>query len=116
MIKANELRIGNWVSNGEKQFTADANVIYDAANFEHYVLEPIPLTAEILEKCGFVKDEDGCLKKGYMYWIQKNKEEGFIQIALGYAPLSNLYHIKHVHQLQNVIFWLMNEEPNINLQ
>ena len=52
MINANGLRIGNWVNNGDKYFTVDANVIYDAATLEYYELFGIPLTPDILIKCG----------------------------------------------------------------
>lgn len=73
MIKANELRIGNWVlvcgveivifsmaptTNGRtwgfNLFDGEMPSFYD------YECEPIPLTPEILERCGFEKkNEDG---------------------------------------------------------
>jgi hypothetical protein len=55
MVTVNTLRIGNWVSNGEKYYTVDINMLYDIATNENFPIEPIPLTPEILEACGFKK-------------------------------------------------------------
>lgn len=79
MINANELRIGNWVSVKGKIIKVQA-VDIDGINPDHriqfsysnvsidtqydgfftttLIIEPIPLTTEILEKCGFKKESD----------------------------------------------------------
>lgn len=96
MIKANELRIGNWLKvYGE--FTEVMDIGTDkcwscfwseAINVEYF--EPIPLTPEILEKCGFdghdsmndFKLQDWHLNhwKDYNSWILLNRNgSDFIQ-------------------------------------
>jgi hypothetical protein len=77
MIAANELRIRNWVKIGgivrkviDISFLIDTDVMPHwegyLVNSEHeYKLDPIPLTPEILEKCGF--DQDGKIKLSYIY-------------------------------------------------
>lgn len=109
-IKANELRIGNWINNGDRNFIfTDPNLIYDIFHFEceFYGIE---LTPDIIEQAGFEKDHDGNYRKiKCLYWLP---EAGIIQFALGYAPLFNCK-CKYVHQLQNLIFSLTGEELDI---
>lgn len=56
MIKENELRIGNWYKVDATVLTEESFARFDdwqdAGNFL-YDCSPIPLTPEILEKCGF---------------------------------------------------------------
>lgn len=69
MIKANELRIRNWVNvagiNVEIfSITSDGNGNHGYNSFQGEMpdfegCEPIPLTPEILEKCGFVGADGG---------------------------------------------------------
>jgi len=66
MIEAKDLRIGNWVIDrytlsGDERFTkvvatywADGYGSINASTDQDYY--PIPLTKDILEKCGFEKD------------------------------------------------------------
>ena len=69
--------------------------------------EPIPLTPEILETCGFV------FESGIDYVI---KETGFaVYFDDGNCELANHdypVHIKHLHQLQNLFFALTGTELN----
>jgi len=67
MIKANELRLGSWYNFANpmeggvlhpEQFTAWNQYL----DFEAYG-EPIPLTPEILEKCGAKKNKKWIIKK-----------------------------------------------------
>ena len=62
-MKANELMLGDWVSSrGKKEKVIsiyDGFICTDSFVDSHdYLFEPIPLTAEILEKNGFVKVRD----------------------------------------------------------
>ena len=114
MIQANELRVGNaleyfvedslaeseWILN-----IVDADDIALACKDEYFnkYYRPIPLTPEILEKCGFrnydlIKwDTDAML-------IIKNGD--------GYLYLANQRHVNifYLHQLQNLYFALTGEE------
>ncbi len=132
-MKANELRIGNWV-NGDD---GPQNVAYlgetiglwnsigGTAKYQHNPilshdidnLKPIPLTPEILEKSGFVfynnpnntpsriykKDSDFRLCKFY-------NQNHFILWNYPYGKA-----IRYLHQLQNLYYALTGEELNIDL-
>ena len=55
MIAPNELRIGNWVKIGYVP-----HMVIDGKHIDLYCedYQPIPLTPEILEKCGFTQRKD----------------------------------------------------------
>lgn len=116
MIKANELRIGNWVfqENRHVQLNEDdLEVLFAARNYEDY--NPIQLTPEILEKCGFKMDSgadfthtDSGLKlfsghHEFNYWGSTHNAKDFDTS------------IKYLHQLQNLYFALTGEELKVTL-
>lgn len=108
MIAPNELRIGNWAigkPNGNMFMLGDGSAIDHFANES----EPIPITPEILEKCGF---EKGSI---YFYFskfriVKINDSNNWLIL------LSDTYHhlckLKYLHQLQNLYFALTGEELN----
>lgn len=122
MVKANELRIGNYILLDGKPIKVIAGVIVDM----HYCEEidggderyqPIPLTPEVLEKCGFTVAGD----KEYGGWITPFygvlKDDAFrIRInGMGtfyYSPdkYANPIYLHSLHQLQNWFFALTGEE------
>lgn len=114
MIQANELRIGNWVSkNG-----ISVRVEYYFLNDDHYGLldggidyNPIPLTAEILAKCGAQWDGDD------YYNLIDSSDEILINWSESGLRVDHieLPHIKYVHQLQNVYFALTGKELEVKL-
>jgi hypothetical protein len=106
MIKANELRIGNWVKfpfTGPEQVGEIIRLEQDSGeNNEYYIssindrfprhiktIEPIEITPEILGKVKF---------KGY-----------------GFNVYSALKKINYLHELQNIYFALTGEELEIEL-
>ena len=122
MIKANELRIGNWV-NIDKCIRKFNISDFEYSNYD--ISDPIPLTPEILEKCGFAMlrhlgklqptlriDEslefhwaDDAL---YVTYSEDNYDES---IDLGGFTIERpLRHIKHFHQLQNYVYFATNTE------
>lgn len=135
MIKANELRVGNWVNRNdldgvytvrsvcidrvhpinliERDSVKNINWACECALSE---LEPIPLTPEILEKAGFEEDK---LHECYVIWNSvSNVAIEFFDNQLqlvGQNSAEEIGHIKHLHQLQNLYFALTGEELNINL-
>lgn len=120
MIKPNELRVGNWISQeGFHQRVVaimQNDVIVEAYpqnwQLKYEVFDPIELTPEILEKAGFEKGED--------YW-----EHSTSDVCLGIPNLNlmtslgeytvSFTQIKYLHQLQNLYFALTNSELEINL-
>jgi hypothetical protein len=127
-MKPNELRIGNWV----KLFNDEFNKIHVISKtaiqveggiiggevFKLEQIQPIPLTPEILEKCGFVKQYDECVfdfgnsRIEQVIWADSEPEWKFRRI-LG-NDLTSWRHgmiaINYLHQLQNLVFALTGEE------
>lgn len=87
MIRIEELRIGNYVlgpdSTGPERFTIDWFHAIEIKAITEEQLQPIPLTAEILEKCGFKdtsqKDRSSYYKilKGCYFKISKWRNNPF---------------------------------------
>lgn len=117
MIKASELRIGNWIVFDGTQLKATSNIIH-SLDEEWFSAEPIPLTPEILEKCGFDCGFSGYKKDGFAFTIWHNGKEGqdkdsfIIQDNVTQCELTT---IKYLHQLQNLIFALTGTELEISL-
>lgn len=113
-MKAEELMIGDWVhyrgtniqvtslydkgGSNEIGWSDKERVWVNADN-----VEPIPLTAEILEKNGFIKSEEDQILMGGI---------GFAIIYGGYKRLEedkflkygdNIYPTRYVHQLQHAL-------------
>lgn len=135
MIDVQELRIGNWVYGidtytdkiGEFQvesiYQGEVNLMlyYDGSKEFATKVEPIPLTPEILEKCGFVACHP--LKNFPQYTdyrfetvvINHNPDWGFCEFEFGPKDLEErayLCKVKHLHQLQNLFWCLTGTELN----
>ena len=125
MIKANELRIGNFVT----AIRCDNSQIIDQVKqlHESYVVtkfdwgkvEPIPLTEEWLTKLGFKQTEKIAQKiirsVGRLGVLNVEKSKPF-EIKLSYWVDDDgilISKIKYVHQLQNLYFALTGEELEI---
>ena len=128
-MKAQDLRIGNLVyfnNNNIGTITEIKSSLISEPSFliginnridiyyDIYNLKFVPLTEEILLKCGFEKIDNNwkildcvCLKLSWerlaVFWVTFENES----ICLP--------HIKYLHQLQNLILSLTNEELTINL-
>ena len=116
MIQANELRIGNWVydtrtvgSRVGLPVVLNEKVVKRILEYDVDYYEPIPLTPEILEKCGFEKIYESKIHStywinglSYYYWHERN---------IQYASFKGLeLESKYLHQLQNLYFALTGEE------
>ena len=115
-MKANELRVGNWVLNKNGRHI---QVNRDMLGIV-LILKSIPITPEVLEKCGFVPNAIGQLAievlgidthlelitidDGYCY-INLNQINEF-----GNSQNVAIDRIRHLHQLQNLYFALTGEE------
>ena len=121
-MKANELRIGNWIE-GIK-IENPIRIINDSIAYNYYnerfeidgidikYYKPIPLTKEWLKRFGFEKINNSLTSRLYSnkvfeimtdgvtfhFWIYDNCDGGF------------KLDIKHVHELQNLYFALTGEE------
>ena len=117
MIQSTELRIGNYCLEDGKMYQVTLADFYnmhkdDGANR----LQPIPLTEDILIKCGFVViDGTNCHRL-------KNDICDIIVYPSGHIELWNDIEtikintaIKYLHQLQNLYFSLTGNELQVNL-
>ena len=115
-MKANELMIGDWVKmyNGKDEYLddtrVDINVFYIICQDGQNVLrlEPIPITAEILERNGFKKC-NGCdqwtLYEPSLYCILWSADESYLEIT-HYTSLTGEFKrmgIHYVHELQHAL-------------
>lgn len=124
MIKAGELRIGNWVSNGEKNYTVDVNMLYDLVTTEDYPIEPIRITENMLAKIGFKNDlvyrwrysiGTFVLARTIIDWSAPPKKTNMCwSLALDYGNELRTQ-TEYLHQLQNLYFAITGEELEINL-
>lgn len=114
-MKPNELRIGNYIfskeTNSIQKITGltDENPFIDAVTFDYTTydeIEGIELTEDILYKLGFVKDGIWFNFSFGFYGIGISKDPSGFHFSYydGFIP------IKFVHELQNLIFSLSNEE------
>lgn len=113
-MKANELRIGNWVIDEHLDGIGNAGFWrlqqVETRLTEDY--EPIPLTEEILLKCGFEYN------KHYDSYVKEtDRASEFIIRAKDFVmcDIDLIVKLKHLHQLQNLYFALTGEELNIEL-
>jgi hypothetical protein len=77
----------------------------------HYEdIQPIPLTPEILEKCGFIEIGKKCWAISIFEVFQSGKDDNEFFIDVKW-----LHYFKYLHQLQNIFFALTGEELKIEL-
>lgn len=106
MVDIRELRVGNWLMGklGPQQV--------EPLDFKYMVVlnsaDPIPLTPEILEKCGFVKMM-GILG---LYPIDISARMEVVIFGGNYEGGHDIHHIIHLHQLQNLYYALTGTELN----
>jgi len=112
MIKANELRIGNLVNTKYGILSVHASMLADIVN-NGFNVNPIPLTPEILESCGFTKDEEElCLPVDDNYSLVWDEDGVYID---SFESLLYDSRIIYLHQLQNLYFALKGEELEVKL-
>ena len=103
-MKANELRIGNWVSNGEIEFQITSKDIYHLDVYVGRVIaNPIPITPEWLKRFGFENRGNNLFVKGK---IELRYYANRCEVVVRGINITYQY----VHQLQNLYFALTGEE------
>ena len=138
-MRSNELRIGNLIQKNGKIHYTNIFTLRDIKNLsidDTDIFEPIPLTEEILLKCGFekVKNKDKEDLREYIghtaqkaryaifgtdIFITKVDKRGLLWRNIECDFMVLFYHksipIKYLHQLQNLYFALTGQELEINL-
>lgn len=127
-MKTSEFRRGNIVEWNRKPFVI-SRIFDDSVENELWCkpideIHPIPLTEEILLKCGFERnmpEDTFIIYNSFEFDIKSvNGINGQIQLFVfnygGIGALSDsLCHIKYLHQLQNLYFTLVGIELEIEL-
>ena len=132
-MKANELRIGNWINisfrnhdrKGDYQIVASQILdLFSNGEKSSFIYKPIPLTEEWLLKFGFEQ------QIGFIKFIGEPYQKDSFEVALNDVGKWYCYYrnfvkgkvddfvllkndLKHVHQLQNLFYALCGEELTI---
>jgi hypothetical protein len=120
-IKANELRLGNWIYNNNFEYQVTPYVIEELWASVRGWVQPIPITDKWLFKFGFEETDP---KKFIGGLYTRKKSDGFYGFYINKETMSyctfdyegtieNIIKIEYVHQLQNIYFALTNEELEI---
>lgn len=128
MIKAGELRIGNKVFAKEHNLlnatiegiTPNGIILFKELTTYSMIkdIEPIPLTPEILESCGFIKVKG---EDKYCFGYFELEVCPMLSATLHKSGFMNFFEfdtkldIKFLHQLQNIYFILTGNELEFNL-
>lgn len=142
MIDRKQLMIGNYVMIGDRIHVVDeirtGNIVgrwintndgkysdYKVSMIEEFY--PIPLTEEILLKCGFEKEllDPSNPDEGVYYALEFSGEKycdlsliscdknGFLEVGL--FPYEEVFRYRYLHQLQNLVHSLTGKELEIKL-
>lgn len=114
-MKANELRIGNWLigyDNKPFQWSEEDFYTTQGGLVSELVLSPIPLTEEILLKAGFEKEGFGFYLYKYFIVRKIRLTDNHWRFIFRHRDIKD---IEHLHELQNLIFALTGEEIKIEL-
>jgi hypothetical protein len=114
-MKANELRIGNYFTDGANilivksisDYPSDGFKLNGGTFYEDLCL-PIPLTEEWLIKFGFEYDKF-CGIWNFKFFSITTKGSGYVNSING-GEYDNGIEFNYVHQLQNLYFALTGEE------
>lgn len=120
MIKPEDLRTGNLLIYGDETKKISPSHISECYLHNEVFndkYKPIPITPEILEKCGFIKRDykhnDGSISKGIYegcsrkFHIQHSRIDDLWIISMkepSYREYNYLTEIKGFHHLQNIVY------------
>jgi len=110
-MQASELRIGNFIQLGSSIVHVTHFDIRQISRGSVY--EPIPLTPEILEACGFKVTSKGFYQHPNWYNLSLKFMKGTYALRCNFMDVVAT-NIEHLHQLQNVYHSLTGEELTIN--
>lgn len=129
MIKPEELRIGSCILIQDRKkegipciTTRVTQILHNEVKTEYHkytdsclCINPIPITEDVLLKCGFVKSDSETavyFNYGPSLLISFPKDDNNFLVSYNGAFY---HHVKNVHQLQNIYFALTDKELNIQL-
>ena len=121
-MDARELRIGNWVipvlelqGESEDYERLPPCQVSELPIVEaHKFYEPIPITPEILERCGFEKINTNGTADDEYYFINPSNGLRVFKTSNGIETQVHGYDdwikVKYLHQLQNIFYFLTGTE------
>jgi hypothetical protein len=114
-MKANELRIGNYVFMDTPNRTIKFRSFDELSNVESYPyrFKSIPLTEEWLLKLNAKSTETIPAKNGI--WIECEIDNQGCWVSISHGMGIVVVRVDHVHQLQNLYFALTGEELILKL-
>lgn len=117
MINKQELRIGNIVYNnlGTRHEPIHNYLLLDSLNYDMRVLDPIPLTEDILLKCAKFYEEDSMGSK----WFGINiggEHYGVIELLPDGRVLYDGGFIQYLHEFQNAFYWGKNRKIELKVE
>lgn len=117
-MEAKELKIGNWVifdGGFPEQVRTETFAILYKYPERIRLIEPIPLTPEILEKAGFMWSiyHQAFHKEGFPFDVNEGNEWFTLYTFKKSTHITSC--LKYLHQLQNLFFALTGEELKIEL-
>ena len=121
MIQANELRIGNYIMyvEGEVGKVVGINdhgyiaISCDREYFGQSDYDPIPITPEILEKCGY-RISFGLYCNG-SHRMKTSSRGRFIFMPYGTSDINLHIPIDYLHEFQNLYHAITGTELNVQL-
>ena len=117
-MKAEELRIGNLFKDKHSRKIikviklSESKITFDGCFYGEWQAEPIPLTEEILLKCGFEFFDN---ERIFNNFVIEDFHNGNYYFTAGEGIKLHEKHIEYLHQLQNLYFSLTGEELNVKL-
>jgi len=122
MIKANELRFGNWVQTGGIQSVIDElgdTLCHLQGNMipnRYEQIDPIPLIPEILSKFGFENADQGFeYGDGEQVYRLVTARKGYLFMILSGHQWCGAAYVESLHHLQNLLFCLLGYEIEVKL-
>lgn len=120
MIYSNELRIWNYAYNPDNEITQISAETFELLeNMDTYHLSPIPLTKDVILKCGFkeVAIYANVYSMGNMRIHTDKYEKTNTVLFVLYCDDDTIFskEVSSVHQLQNLYFALTDRELDIKL-
>src|SRR5678810_156655 len=114
MIKTNELRIGNLVMMTHENTVERVNIkvlqylVHAEAIGDEHPFAPIPLSPEILTKCGFETADQGFeYGDGEQVYRMVTQRGGYLFMILAGHQWCGAAFVKSLHHLQNIMFCLL---------
>lgn len=116
-IEPNELRLGNFVTHEGETMQVNYKTFELIESFDYFCLEPIPITEDILLKCGFEKvycsDFTVVLELCPISVKWSKPVNPSMGCGVIYIHDESYKHIQFLHQLQNLFFALTGKELEI---